>query len=145
MSDLAQRPELATVAPDATLWSDRLSPEAAAQNPGLAAFPYLDDDFGLVDRSGREALSRIHLFNHGARISQGMLSHQIPGLVGGATKLAAALSRRLFARHSEELLAEYLAYDVPVGVQIGRRPAAAASLPAGVDAGASARDEVVRT
>jgi len=136
VSDLARRPELATVAPDATLWSDRLSPEAAAQNPGLAAFPYLDDDFGLVDRSGGEALSRIHLFNHGARISQGMLSHQIPGLVGGATKLAAALSRRLFARRSDELLAEYLAYDVPVGVHIGRRvqpvsaedPAAVASL-----------------
>jgi FAD-dependent urate hydroxylase len=121
VSDLARRPELAAVASDATLWSDRLSPEAAAQNPGLAAFPYLDDDFGLVDRAGGEALSRIHLFNHGARISQGMLSHQIPGLVGGATKLAAALSRRLFARRSDELLEEYLAYDVPVGVHIGRR------------------------
>lgn len=126
-SDLARRPELARVAADAVLWSERLTPEAAAQNPGLAAFPYLDDDFGLVDRAGGEALSRIHMFNHGARISQGMLSHQIPGLVGGATKLAAALSRRLFARDSASLLAEYLAYDVPVGVQIGRRaqPAAA--------------------
>jgi hypothetical protein len=121
VADLARRPELSTVAADATLWSDRLSPEAAAQNPGLAAFPYLDDDFGLVDRRGGEVLSRIHLFNHGARISQGMLSHQIPGLVGGATKLAAALSRRLFAQRSDRLLAEYLAYDVPVGVQIGRR------------------------
>jgi len=127
VADLGRRPELAKVAPDATLWSDRLSPQAAAQNPGLAAFPYLDDDFGLVDRRGGEALSRIHMFNHGARISQGMLSHQIPGLVGGATKLAAALSRRLFVRHSAELLAEYLAYDVPVGVHIGRRPQAASS------------------
>ncbi|WP_058595197.1 FAD-dependent oxidoreductase [Microbacterium testaceum] len=132
VADLARRPELSTVAADATLWSDRLSPEAAAQNPGLAAFPYLDDDFGLVDRHGGEALSRIHLFNHGARISQGMLSHQIPGLVGGATKLAAALSRRLFAQRSDRLLAEYLAYDVPVGVQIGRRaqPASTGETPA---------------
>ncbi|MFN3948897.1 FAD-dependent oxidoreductase [Microbacterium sp.] len=123
-ADLARRPELAGVAADATLWSDRLPPEAAAQNPGLAAFPYLDDDFGLVSRTAPEAsaLSRIHMFNHGARISQGMLSHQIPGLVGGATKLAAALSRRLFLRDADALLAEYLAYDVPVGVHIGRRP-----------------------
>lgn len=122
-ADLSQRPELAGVAPDATLWSDRLTPEAAAQNPGLAAFPYLDDDFGLVSRtsSERSALSRIHMFNHGARISQGMLSHQIPGLVGGATKLAAALSRRLFEHDADALLAEYLSYDVPVGVHIGRR------------------------
>lgn len=123
VADLARRPELASVAADATLWSDRLTPADAAQNPGLAAFPYLDDDFGLVSRSAPDAsaLSRIHLFNHGARISQGMLSHQIPGLVGGATKLAAALSRRLFQHDSDDLLAEYLAYDVPVGVHIGRR------------------------
>ncbi|MEZ3158612.1 FAD-dependent oxidoreductase [Microbacterium sp. BWR-S6Y] len=125
-ADLARRPELAGVAADAALWSDRLSPADAARNPGLAAFPYLDDDFGLVSRSAPDAsaLSRIHMFNHGARISQGMLSHQIPGLVGGATKLAAALSRRLFQRDSDALLAEYLAYDVPVGVHIGRRPQA---------------------
>lgn len=122
-ADLSRRPELAAVAADALRWSDRLTPEAAAQNPGLASFPYLDDDFGLVSRDGeRDAvLSRIHMFNHGARISQGMLSHQIPGLVGGATKLAAALSRRLFVRDSDALLAEYLAYDTPVGVHIGRR------------------------
>lgn len=123
VSDLSRRPELAAVADDATLWSDRLTPEAAAENPGLAAFPYLDDDFGLVSRRGADgaALSRIHMFNHSARISQGMLSHQIPGLVGGAPKLAAALSRRLFVRESDRLLSEYLAYDVPVGVRIGRR------------------------
>ncbi len=128
-ADLARRPELAEVAPDATLWSDRLAPAAAAQNPALAAFPYLDDDFGLVSRSAPEAspLSRIHMFNHGARLSQGMLSHQIPGLVGGAAKLAAALSRRLFRRDAAALLDEYLAYDVPVGVHIGRREPAAAS------------------
>jgi cation diffusion facilitator CzcD-associated flavoprotein CzcO len=133
-ADLARRPELAAVAADAALWSDRLSAEAAAENPGLAAFPYLDDDFGLVSRSTPEhsALSRIHMFNHGARLSQGMLSHQIPGLVGGATKLAAALSRRLFQRDSAALLDEYLAYEVPVGVQIGRRaqPASAPALAA---------------
>ncbi|MFB9787470.1 FAD-dependent oxidoreductase [Microbacterium testaceum] len=123
VSELARRPELANVAADAVLWSDRLDPASTAQNPGLAAFPYLDDDFGLVSRSTPEAsaLSRIHMFNHGARLSQGMLSHQIPGLVGGATKLAAALSRRLFERDADALLREYLAYDVPVGVHIGRR------------------------
>jgi cation diffusion facilitator CzcD-associated flavoprotein CzcO len=123
VADLSRRPELAGVAAEATLWSDRLTPADAAQNPGLATFPYLDDDFGLISRRdpGSSALSRIHLFNHGARISQGMLSHQIPGLVGGATKLAAALSRRLFVADSDRLLAEYLAYDVPVGVDIGRR------------------------
>jgi cation diffusion facilitator CzcD-associated flavoprotein CzcO len=128
VADLSRRPELATVAPDAMVWSDVLTPAQVSENPGLARFPYLDDDFGLVSRggSGGSALSRIHLFNHGARISQGMLSHQIPGLVGGATKLAAALSRRLFARDAEDLLAEYLAYDIPVGVHIGRRPESAA-------------------
>ena len=147
VADLARRPELAGVAADAVLWSDRLAPEAAAQKPGLAAFPYLDDDFGLVSRATPEAsaLSRIHMFNHGARISQGMLSHQIPGLVGGATKLAAALSRRLFVGDSDALLAEYLAYDVPVGVHIGRRPASAASAPAEHDAGPSAIGEALRT
>lgn len=129
VADLSRRPELSAVAADAAVWSDRLAPAQIAENPGLAAFPYLDDDFGLVSRSAPEgsALSRIHMFNHGARISQGMLSHQIPGLVGGATKLAAALSRRLFTRDAEALMAEYLAYDVPVGVHVGRRPA-----PAGV-------------
>lgn len=126
-ADLARRPELAAVAADATIWSDRLAPELAAQNPGLARFPYLDDDFGLVSRSDPQGspLSRIHMFNHGARVSQGMLSHQIPGLVGGATALAAALARRLFTRDAEALLTEYLAYDVPVGVQVGPRPSPA--------------------
>ncbi|MGU7665145.1 hypothetical protein ACV2YI_24935, partial [Escherichia coli] len=51
VADLSRRPELSTVAPDATLWSDRLTPAQVAENPGLAAFPYLDDDFGLVSRS----------------------------------------------------------------------------------------------
>lgn len=127
VADLARRPELAAVAGDATVWSDRLTPAQVVQNPGLAAFPYLDGDFGLVSRSApnASALSRIHMFNHGARLSEGMLSHQIPGLVGGATKLAAALSRRLFERDADALLTEYLAYDVPVGVHIGRRPAPA--------------------
>ncbi|SIR90577.1 FAD-dependent oxidoreductase [Microbacterium sp. RURRCA19A] len=124
VADLSRRPELSAVAADAAIWSDHLAPAQIAENPGLAAFPYLDDDFGLISRSAPEgsALSRIHMFNHGARISQGMLSHQIPGLVGGATALAAALSRRLFTRDAGALMAEYLAYDVPVGVHVGRRP-----------------------
>jgi cation diffusion facilitator CzcD-associated flavoprotein CzcO len=124
--DLAARPELREVADAAARWSDRIDPELLARTgpTSLQDYPYLTDSFGLTGRDRRddERLGRLHVFNHGARMSLGVLSHQVSGLSGGVERLTAGIGRALFAHRSAELLADFLAYDTPAGVLVGPRP-----------------------
>lgn len=119
--DLARRPELAGIHPDVLLWGDRPA-AAGAPHAELGRYPYLDDRFGLVSRSGDAGLGRVHLFNHGARMSHGMLSHQVSGIRGGAERLVTGIVAGMTADRAPSLLADFLAYDVPAGVRLGRAP-----------------------
>ena len=133
--DIRQRSELSHFADEIALWRDRYSPESGQDRYGLLDHPYLDDHFGFVSRDDRDdsPLSRIHLFNHGAKLSLGVLSHQISGLYGGAERLVRGLVRGLFASRSSDILAECLAYDTSTGVIVGpsisTRPAPATAVP----------------
>ncbi|SMG46539.1 NAD(P)-binding domain-containing protein [Agreia pratensis] len=124
--NLSHRPELSEFVHDIATWGDRLpvSQIEADQTPELQSYPYLTADFGLTSRSieNEERLRRVHLFNHGARMSLGVLSHQVSGLQGGAERLAAGIGERLFSRRSDALIDQFLAYDEPAGVVLGPRP-----------------------
>jgi cation diffusion facilitator CzcD-associated flavoprotein CzcO len=121
--DLSQRTELADFVDDIALWRHRMPPDTVDAMPGLGNYPYLDDVFGLRSIDGRRdaPLSRIHMFNHGARLSAGVLSHQISGLYGGVHRLVRGIVGNIFRERSAELLREYLAYDTPAGIAIGPR------------------------
>nr|WP_225224764.1 NAD(P)/FAD-dependent oxidoreductase [Cellulomonas sp. JH27-2] len=121
--DLGLRPELAELVDDVATWGDRFEPPSG-DPAGLARYPYLDDHFALQHRDPErhdDALARLYLFNHGARMSLGMLSHQISGLVGGAPRLVDGIARDIFVETSSDVLNAFLAFDVPAGVTLGRR------------------------
>jgi len=132
--DLGGRPELASVQQDIARWGDVLPPSVVAQAPALAGYPYLDEHFGCTSRDGAPdgRLSRIHLFNHGARVSNGVLSHQISGLAGGVQRLVTGITGGFFRENASGFLAEYLAYDTPVPLTWGPRPSAAGRPPEAV-------------
>jgi cation diffusion facilitator CzcD-associated flavoprotein CzcO len=101
--DLAMRGELADVRHNILLWSDRIGPEAAAQNPECARFPYLGPGFELLERQPGETpgLQRIHVFNWGVTLSHGALAGDIPGLRTGVDRLSEALCRSLLSADIE--------------------------------------------
>jgi FAD-dependent urate hydroxylase len=120
--DLARRRELAHLAPDIALWRDRYTPPAPAAHPQLLDHPYLDDRFGLQPRcGGPHGLDRIHLFNHGARLSLGILGHQISGLAGGAGRLVTGITAALVGDRSADLLHEFVTHTAaPTAPEIPR-------------------------
>ncbi|SDZ31349.1 FAD-dependent oxidoreductase [Herbiconiux ginsengi] len=121
--DVSQRPELSDLAEHIMLWRDRLAPELIELMPHLGAYPYLDEHFGLrsADAGHEQRLRRIHLFNHGARLSTGVLSHQISGLYGGVRRLVDGIADGFFRDASSALLEQFLGFDTPAGVVIGPR------------------------
>ncbi|MCX4092866.1 hypothetical protein [Nocardia sp. alder85J] len=132
-----RRPELAHLAADIALWRHRFTPPEPVTHPDLLDYPYLDDHFGLRphhDDPGHP-LHRIHLFNHGARLSLGILGHQISGLAGGVERLVgglvAALVAALVADRSADLLHQFRHYREPAAIHLGAipDPTAAETLP----------------
>lgn len=97
--DLQQRPELVAFRDRFLLWRDRVSPEEAARHPEPARFPYLGAGMQLLEREpgALPELGRLHVFNWANTMSQAALAGDIPGLGIGATRLARALLRDLFA------------------------------------------------
>ncbi|MEU4311132.1 FAD-dependent oxidoreductase [Nocardia sp. NPDC024068] len=121
--DLRQRPELARLAGDIALWGDRYTPPAGTEFRSLSSYPYLTDNYAFTSKSGEHAaaLGRIHLFNRGARLSSGVLSHQVSGLAGGTDRLVSGLTREIVAERAGEFLEEFLSYDTSAGVVVGPR------------------------
>ncbi|CAB4704579.1 MAG: SidA/IucD/PvdA family monooxygenase [Actinobacteria bacterium] len=121
--DLAARPELVDLVDDIACWRDRYAPPSDTTAADLLGHPYLSDTFALTSRTGRlaDALSRVYLFNHGARMSVGILGHQISGLSGGVERLVHGVVRDTFVERSESVLASYLTYAEPAGVVLGAR------------------------
>jgi cation diffusion facilitator CzcD-associated flavoprotein CzcO len=124
--DLSRRGELAEYLDEIALWRDRYSPDGKPRYEGQLDYPYLADSFAFTHRDPSvtdSPITRLYAFNHSARMSLGVLSHQVSGLVGGTQRLVEALARDIFAERSERLLQEFLGYHVDAGVVVG--PAAA--------------------
>lgn len=111
--DLPQRPELAAIAPAIATWADRHAP--ARSRPALGRHPYLGPGFELLERvpGMMPGLDRIHLFNHGAQLSHGMLASDIPGTSVGAARLADAIAQAFFREDQAEIRAALDDFDEP--------------------------------
>lgn len=122
--ELTARPELAALADRIALWSDRFSPPAGQEAPGLASYPYLGAGFEFQTRvpGSLPALGDIHCFNFGASMSHGRAVGEIASLRHGVPRLVRAIGRDLFLSdwpgHRERLLS----YDSPdlTGEEYGR-------------------------
>lgn len=110
-TDLAQRPELALLAPHIRFWSARVPAHAAAF--ALEGFPETAADFSLVEQTpgACPVLGRVHLFTGAALMSQGKLTGDIPGIGHGAERLARGIAVRLYAADFEHQLQAVQAYD----------------------------------
>ena len=112
--DVRLRPELASFADKIALWCDRYTPPAGEEDALLGAYPYLGPDYAFLERTPGEApwLADIHLFGIGSTLSFGPSGSSINALTAAVPKVAAGVTRGLFAgdlqRHWESLRA----YDV---------------------------------
>lgn len=113
--DLAERPELAAFAPHMLTWGDVMGPGKAAENPGLAAHPYLGPDFAFMEKvKGKcPALPKLTCFAYPSVPSHGKVTSGIPASSEGARRLASGLVRSLFAEDAEIHLARFRDYDRP--------------------------------
>jgi cation diffusion facilitator CzcD-associated flavoprotein CzcO len=113
--DLAKVPELADLAPYAATWGDAYQPPTAMERADRARFPFLGDGFELTEKvpGACPALGRVHLFNHGAFASLGVIASDIPGVSFGAARLATRIIQAFFAEDLGHVLAELAAFDEP--------------------------------
>lgn len=112
--DMHQRPELAAFT-DFSTWGDVVGPARAAQNPGLAAHPYLGVDFAFVEKSPGDcpALTRLHCFAYPSVPTHGKVTSGIPSATEGANRLADGILRSLFAEDAAIHLARFRHFDTP--------------------------------
>ncbi len=98
ITDLAKRPELASLAPLAATWADRYTPPPVEACEPVSRHPYLGPGFELTERVPGEApwLGRIHLFNWGATTSLGVTASSITGMKFGVPRLVAAITRDFY-------------------------------------------------
>jgi cation diffusion facilitator CzcD-associated flavoprotein CzcO len=117
-TDFQARPELTAFADNIATWGDRYTPPADEQDPRLAAFPYLADDYSFSERTpGRTPwLANVHLFAIGSTLSFGASGSSINALTTAIPKLVSGLTRGLFRGDVESHWASLLAYDVPQAV-----------------------------
>jgi cation diffusion facilitator CzcD-associated flavoprotein CzcO len=113
--DAASIPEIAGLAPMAARWRDRYDPPEDLRRPELGDFPYLGDGFELLEREpGRcPGLSKIHLVNHGAALSQGAIASDIPGVNVAAERVSTAIVKSLFAEDISAIRQALEAFDEP--------------------------------
>lgn len=111
--DLAQRPELAPVAPHIRFWGDRFTPAAGLAQEELASAPDLAPDFSFQGKvpGACPGLSRIHSFNYPSTLTHGKLTGDIPAVSAGAQRLAIALTQHIFVAEREDQFARLQAFD----------------------------------
>jgi hypothetical protein len=125
--DFASRRELQNCADNIATWSDRYEPPETELSPRLGRFPYLADDYALMERVPGTTpwLSDIHLFAIASTMSFGPSGSSINAMTTAIPKLVHGLTRGLFRADIERYWTAFEAYDVPQ-VTIARAPEAAA-------------------
>ncbi len=113
--ELANRPELASVAPHIRLWRDRFPAPAGMANAELEGSPDLGGAFEFLETEpgACPALSKIHCFNFPATLSHGKLTGDIPAISEGADRLARGIVRSLFVADREQHFENLQAFDTP--------------------------------
>jgi len=113
-TDLAQRPELAALAPQIARWSDRYTPPDDLQHDDLARHPYLGPHFEHTERTPGEAPYLAHLYNYtfGSLLSLGFSGASISGMKYSLPRLVSGLTRSLFLEDADSYYQSLCAYDV---------------------------------
>jgi cation diffusion facilitator CzcD-associated flavoprotein CzcO len=112
------RRELRNCAANIATWADRYQPPADEQSPRLARFPYLADDYALVERTAGKTpwIADIHVFAIASTMSFGPSGSSINAMTTAVPKLVHGLTRALFRADIERHWASFKAYDVPQAV-----------------------------
>ncbi|WP_439596029.1 NAD(P)-binding domain-containing protein [Falsiroseomonas sp.] len=107
-------PELAGCAHNIARWSDRYTPPPEEANPRLGEFPYLADDYSFLERVPGETpwMRDIHLFGIGTTMSFGPAGASINAMGIAVPRLAAGITRGLFASDLPRFYESLRAYDV---------------------------------
>ncbi|PPR61011.1 MAG: FAD-dependent urate hydroxylase [Alphaproteobacteria bacterium MarineAlpha4_Bin2] len=111
--DCALRPELAPFANRIATWSDRYRPPPEEQEERLGRYPYLNADYSFQEKTPGSApfLKDIHCFGIGAWMSFGMSGASINAMYVAVPKLAAGVTRGLFAAELDHHWTGLQAYD----------------------------------
>lgn len=101
--DCALRPELAPFADHIATWADRYDPPEEEREERLGRYPYLGSDYAFLEKMPGTApfLKDIHCFGIGAWMSFGMSGASINAMYVAVPKLAAGVTRGLFAAELE--------------------------------------------
>jgi cation diffusion facilitator CzcD-associated flavoprotein CzcO len=124
--DFEGRRELKGCAGNIATWADRYVPPAGERSPRLGRFPYLGDDFALIERvAGRTPwISNIHVFAIASTMSFGPSGSSINAMTSAVPKLVHGLTRGLFCADIEKHWASFQAYDVPQAIVTRQRSVA---------------------
>ena len=123
--DFAGRRELRNCAANIATWADRYQPPMDERSPRLGRFPYLADDYALMERDPGKTLwmRDIHLFAIASTMSFGPSGSSINAMTTAVPKLVHGLTRGLFCADIERHWASFKAYDVPQAVVAPQPPA----------------------
>jgi hypothetical protein len=123
--NFAGRRELGNCAANIATWADRYQPPVDERSPRLGRFPYLADDYALMERDPGKTLwmRDIHLFAIASTMSFGPSGSSINAMTTAVPKLVDGLTRGLFCADIERHWASFKAYDVPQAV-VARQPPA---------------------
>jgi cation diffusion facilitator CzcD-associated flavoprotein CzcO len=113
--NFAGRPELKGCAANIATWADRYQPPPDERSPRLGRFPYLADDYALVERVAGQTpwIADIHVFAIASTMSFGASGSSINAMTTAVPKLVSGLTRGLFRADVERHWASFRAYDVP--------------------------------
>ena len=116
--NFAGRPELRNCAANIATWADRYQPPPDERSPRLGRFPYLADDYALMERVAGETpwVADIHVFAIASTMSFGASGSSINAMTTAVPKLVHGLTRGLFRADIERHWASFKAYDVPQAV-----------------------------
>jgi cation diffusion facilitator CzcD-associated flavoprotein CzcO len=114
-TDLAMRPELATVAPHIATWNERYAPPDDQRNPRLGNYPYLDAGMAFTEKTPGAApwIRHITCFNFGATVSFGPSGSSISAMKFAVPRAAHAIAAGLFRDDLATHEAAIRAYDTP--------------------------------
>jgi cation diffusion facilitator CzcD-associated flavoprotein CzcO len=123
--NFAGRPELRNCAANIATWADRYQPPPDECSPRLGRFPYLADDYALMERIAGETpwIADIHVFAIASTMSFGASGSSINAMTTAVPKLVHGLTRGLFRADIERHWASFRAYDVPQAVVVRQTPA----------------------
>jgi len=116
--DFDERRELRSFADNVAIWADRYQPPEGEQSPHLGRYPYLTDDYALMERVPGQTpwISNIHLFAFASTMSFGPSGSSINAMTTAIPKLVYGLTRGLFRADLERHWRSFKAYDVPQAV-----------------------------